>query len=86
MRAGVDIDGAGFLHGPAEGEGLGDVVGFVFEQGLFDEQVEVGLGKAEAAAGVEGLGEGGGDGVGDVGDELAVVLGEDGCFRPGGGR
>ena len=80
MRAGVDIDAAGLLHGAAEGEGLRDVVGFVFEQGLFDEQIEVGFGKTEAAAGFEGCREGGGDGVGDVGDELAVDVGEDGGF------
>ena len=54
----TDVDGAGLFHGAAEGEGFGDVVGFVFEQGLLDEEIEVGLGEAEAAAVVEGLGEG----------------------------
>jgi len=76
----VDIDDTGFFHGPAEGEGLGDVVGFIFEEGFFDEEIEVGLGEAEAAVGFEGVGEGGGDGVGDVRHELAIDVGEDGNF------
>ncbi len=66
VRADVDIDGAGFFHGSAECEGFGDVVGFVFEQGFFDEEVEVSFGKAEAAIGLERGGEEGCDGVGDV--------------------
>jgi len=74
----VDVDRAGFLHGAAEGEGLRDIVGFIFQQGLFDEEVEVTLGKAEAAVGFQRVGEEGGDGVGDVGNELAVDVGEDG--------
>ncbi len=78
VGAGAEIDMAGALEGAAEGEGFRDVVGFVFEQGFFDEEVEIAFGKAEAAAFLKGLGEGNGDGVGDKGNELAVDLGEDG--------
>ena len=77
VRLGSGRDAATPLDRAAEGEGLGDVVGVVLEQGLLDEQVEVTFRKAQAATFVEGLGERVGDRVGDVRDELAVLLGED---------
>ncbi len=86
VGAGAGLDVAGLLEGAAEGEGFGDVVGVVFEEGFFDEEVEVGLGEAEAVAFFEGFREGNGDVAGDLGDEVAVVVGEDGGLVLGSGR
>ena len=65
------------FDGPLEDEALGDIVGVVFDQGLFDEQGKVVLGKLEAVALPDVVEEPCGDGVGDVGDERAVLLVED---------
>lgn len=78
VRLGSGGDAATLFDGTAEGEGLGDVVGVVLEEGFFDQKIKVAFGKAEAGAVVEGLGERVGDAVCDVGDELAVLFGEDG--------
>ena len=71
------------LGGALEQEALGDVVGVVVDEGLFDEHVEVVEGDADGAA-LEGLlGEVGGDLAGDVGDEALVLLVEDVLLAPG---
>ena len=80
IRACMDIDAAVFFHRTTEGEGLCDVVGLVFEQGLFDEQIEVSFGQAQAATLVEGLGQRICNAMGDVRNELTVDVGEDGIL------
>ena len=85
VRAGADIDVAGFLKGAAESQRFRNIVGFIFEQGFLDEEIEIGLGKAQAAALFEGFREGDGDVVCDLGDEVAVDVGEDGFLILGAG-
>ena len=75
--AGIEIDRSVLFERAAEGERLGNIVGLVFEQGLFDEQVEVRFGKTQAAAFVERLGQRVGNRVRDIGNKLTVHIRED---------
>ncbi len=76
----VDGDFAGVFEGALEDEGFGNVVGVVFDEGFFNEEVEIVLGELEGAASLDLVHEGGGDAVGDAGDEGTISLGEDLVF------
>jgi hypothetical protein len=73
----VRLGGGGELGGALEQEALGDVVGVVVDEGLFDEHVEIVEGDADGAALQGFLGEVGGDLAGDVGHEALVLLVKD---------
>ena len=72
LWGGIDIDVAAALVGAAEGEGFGDIVGVIFDEGLFDEEVEVVFRQAQAATVFDVLGERLSDIVSDGGNEGAV--------------
>ena len=74
---GAEVDRAVLFERAAESERLCDIVGFVLEQGLFDEQIEIGFGKAQATTFVERLGERVGHRMGDIGNKLAIHIRED---------
>ena len=77
LWGGVHIDVATALERTAECEGLCDIVGVVFHEGFFDEQIEIIFRETQATAFLDVFRERLRDRVGHGGNERAVRIAED---------